>query len=74
MEEMNVKTNEVVEVAEEITECKSGNSLVALGVAGVVIAGVAALAYLGIKKIKDRKKELEVIDVNYEDEDVEEVQ
>ena len=66
---MNVNTNEVVEVVEEITENGSGNALVKLGVAGLVIAGVAAVTYLGIKKFKARKKEIEVIDFDYENEE-----
>ena len=69
MEEMNVNTNEVVEVVEEVTENGSRNALAVLGVTGLVIAGVAALTYLGLKKIKARKKEIEVIDINYEDEE-----
>lgn len=74
MEEMNVNTNEVVEVVEEVTENGSGNTLAKLGVTGLVIAGVAAVAYLGFKKIKARKKEIEVMTFDYENENVEEVQ
>lgn len=69
MEEMNVNTNEVVEVVEEVTENGSGNTLAKLGVAGLVIAGVAAVAYLGIKKFKARKKEIEVMTFDYENEE-----
>lgn len=69
MEEMNVNTNEVVEVVEEITESGSGNALVKLGVAGLVIAGVATVAYLGYKKIKAKKKEIEVMEFDYENEE-----
>lgn len=74
MEEMNVNTNEVVEVAEEVTNSKT-DVFVKLGVTGVVIAGVAALAYFGFKKIKARKNDEEVIVEGYEidcDEDSEE--
>lgn len=70
MEGMNVNTNELVEVVEEVTENGSGNNLVKLGIAGVVIAGVAALAYVGYKKIKARKQEIDVIDLEPENYDV----
>ena len=65
MEEMKLNTNEVVEVAEEVTNSKS-EVLVKLGITGVVIAGVAALAYLGFKKIKAKREKEEVIIDEYE--------
>lgn len=67
MEEMNVNTNELVEVVEEVTENGTGNNLVKLGITGVVIAGVAALAYVGYKKIKARRQLNEVNDFDLED-------
>ena len=66
MEEMNVNTNELVEVVEEVTENGTGNNLVKLGIAGVVIVGVATLAYVGYKKFKAKKQSNEVIDVEPE--------
>ena len=66
METNEIKVTEgIVESAEEIVAKSSGKTLQKLGIVGAIV-GVTALAYFGVKKLKEKKAQEALIEEDEE--------